>query len=98
MDECKAFRFRTRGSKSWEIIRGQGPGLVTSLVFFSKNGKMDIMDPQWPSRKAERLSGSGHGRLNSYSPGRQTRVSPCACERGTHLWRLAAFRAAVVSA
>ena len=39
---------------------------------------MDIMDPQWPSRKAERLSGSGRGRLNSYSPSRQTRVSPCA--------------------
>ena len=63
----------------------QGPGLVTSLVFSSKdvafsskNGKMDIMDPQWPSRKAERLSGSGRGRLNSYSPSRQTRVSPCA--------------------
>ena len=36
------------------------------------------MDPQWPSRKAERLSGSGRGRLNSYSPSRQTRVSPCA--------------------
>ena len=39
---------------------------------------MDIMDPQWPSREAERLSGSGHGRLNSYSPSRQTRVPPCA--------------------
>ena len=39
---------------------------------------MDIMDPQWRSRKAERLSGSGHGRLNSYSPSRQTRVPPYA--------------------
>ena len=48
------------------------------VAFSSKNGKMDIMDPQWPSRKAERLSGSGRGRLNSYSPSRQTRVSPCA--------------------
>ena len=36
------------------------------------------MDPQWPSREAERLSGSGHGRLYSYSPSRQTRVPPCA--------------------
>ena len=36
------------------------------------------MDPQWPSREAERLSGSGHGRLNSYSPSRQIRVPPCA--------------------
>ena len=39
---------------------------------------MDIMDTQWPSQKAERLSGSGHGRLYSYSPSRQTRVPPCA--------------------
>ncbi len=36
------------------------------------------MDPQWRSRKAERLSGSGHGRFNSYSPSRQTRVPPYA--------------------
>ena len=48
------------------------------FAFSSKNSKMDIMDPQWRSRKAERLSGSGHGRLNSYSPSRQTRVPPYA--------------------
>ena len=48
------------------------------MHFLVKNGKMGIMDPQWRSRKAERPSGSGHGRLNSYSPSRQTRVPPCA--------------------
>ena len=54
-------------------------------MFSSKNGKMDIMDPQWRSRNAERLSGSGHRRLNSYSPSRQTRVSyyaPVLCPLG----------------
>ena len=39
---------------------------------------MDIMDPQWPSREAERLSGSGHGRLNVIKFILSQQTNPCA--------------------